>query len=270
MIQRAYLQCEAVGQLHYARAGTGPVIILLHQTPRSWDEYREIIELLKGKFTLIAMDLPGMGASTAPKSQASIATYADAVIYLAEHLGIDHCTLCGHHTGGVVALAAASRRPDLFSSLILSSTPWIDRSEIERRAGKTPIDTVTRTSDGDHLTQLWNQRRPYYPAGTEFMDRFICDALKARSPDEGHRAVGKYDMETPAKKIECPVLIVEHAKDPFASKHTQSLIQAFPQATLHSIAEGHVPLEATAPEFAAIIERWTVGISQSPLSKAQA
>ncbi len=34
------------GQLHYAEQGRGPVILLLHQTPRSWDEFRELIPLL--------------------------------------------------------------------------------------------------------------------------------------------------------------------------------------------------------------------------------
>ncbi len=28
-------------QIHYAEAGIGKPVLLLHQTPRSWDEYRD-------------------------------------------------------------------------------------------------------------------------------------------------------------------------------------------------------------------------------------
>ena len=59
------------GQLHYAEAGSagagsagaGSALLCLHQTPRSWDEYAELIPLLSGRLRVVAMDTPGMGAS---------------------------------------------------------------------------------------------------------------------------------------------------------------------------------------------------------------
>src|SRR5215831_10475589 len=54
-------------KLHYLTAGQGPALILLHgytQTSRMW---RPLIDKLKDKFTVIAPDLPGIGASDIPK-----------------------------------------------------------------------------------------------------------------------------------------------------------------------------------------------------------
>ena len=53
-------------QLHYLIAGSGPAVLLLHgytQTSRMW---RPIIPLLAEKFTVIAVDLPGIGDSSIP------------------------------------------------------------------------------------------------------------------------------------------------------------------------------------------------------------
>jgi len=53
-------------QLHYLIAGSGPAVLLLHgytQTSRMWGP---IIPLLAEKFTVIAVDLPGIGDSSIP------------------------------------------------------------------------------------------------------------------------------------------------------------------------------------------------------------
>lgn len=256
MIERAYISDGGSGQLHYARAGSGPTIICLHQTPRSWDEFREVMLLLQRDFQIVAMDLPGMGGSSSANEGATIEAYASAVIKLAQSLKCSPIILCGHHTGGVVAIEAAAQAPDLFRALILSSTPWIDEIEREARRGKAPIDTISRNRDGEHVIDLWRQRSNYYPADVSFMDRFLLDALACNDPAEGHQAVGAYAMERSAPAISCPVLIVEHSQDPFASKHTKKLLEAFPDASLERISNGQIPLEASATDFARIVHPW--------------
>ena len=256
MIERFYIPDGQSGQIHYAVAGRGPTILCLHQTPRSWDEFREVMEYLQDDFQIIAMDLPGMGASSAPLKTASSETYARASIDLIKSVVSGALIVCVHHTGGAVAHECAAREHELFDGLILSSTPWVDAAEREARRSKTPIDTISRTRQGDHLLDLWQQRSDYYPAGPEFLDRFLADALAATSPTEGHLAVGRYEMEASTPQIKCPVLIVEHSLDPFASKHTGRLQNAFPEASVSRIPEGRVPLAATARQFADLVRTW--------------
>jgi pimeloyl-ACP methyl ester carboxylesterase len=53
----------SLGQLHYAEQGAGKPMLLLHQTPRSFDEFRELIPLLAHDNRVIAMDMYGFGRS---------------------------------------------------------------------------------------------------------------------------------------------------------------------------------------------------------------
>jgi pimeloyl-ACP methyl ester carboxylesterase len=51
------------GTIHCAAAGEGDPVLLLHQTPRSWDEYRDVLPLLGRTRRAIAMDTIGFGDS---------------------------------------------------------------------------------------------------------------------------------------------------------------------------------------------------------------
>ncbi|MFK7830616.1 MAG: alpha/beta fold hydrolase [Congregibacter sp.] len=260
MIERGYIDNGESGQIHFAQTGTGIPVLLLHQTPRSWDEFREVMQQCDNTIHCIAMDLPGMGASSPTREPPTIEAFADAAIRLIESFDCDSIVVCGHHTGGVVAIDIAARRPNLVRSLLLSSTPWVDRAARVQRRDKTPIDTVSRSRDGSHLIDLWRQRDSYYPkhpeTSVEYMDRFMASALQADGPERGHHAVGRYEMELAAPRIHCPTLIVEHMADPFATRHTADLQRAFPHADFEQIPKGGVALEATAPQFADILQRW--------------
>ncbi|MTV29144.1 alpha/beta hydrolase, partial [Nitriliruptoraceae bacterium ZYF776] len=53
-----------LGQLHYAEAGSGSTtVICLHQTPRSCDEFTELMPLVGEHHRIIAMDMYGFGQS---------------------------------------------------------------------------------------------------------------------------------------------------------------------------------------------------------------
>ena len=50
-------------QVHYRRAGSGSPIILLHQSPKSSEEYIPLINELSDQYTVFAPDTPGNGLS---------------------------------------------------------------------------------------------------------------------------------------------------------------------------------------------------------------
>jgi pimeloyl-ACP methyl ester carboxylesterase len=51
--------------LHYVRGGTGAAVILLHGFPEDWYAYHRIMPLLAKQFTVVAVDLRGIGGSAA-------------------------------------------------------------------------------------------------------------------------------------------------------------------------------------------------------------
>ncbi len=49
--------------LHYVQGGTGPAVILLHGFPQDWYEFHQIMPRLAKSFTVVAVDLRGIGGS---------------------------------------------------------------------------------------------------------------------------------------------------------------------------------------------------------------
>ncbi|XVQ09796.1 alpha/beta fold hydrolase [Spirillospora sp. CA-255316] len=246
------------GQVHYAECGTGPPVVLLHQTPRSWDEYREVLPLLGRTHRAIAMDTLGFGAS-APLADHSIETYAAAVVDLLDALGLPEAALVGHHTGGVVAVEAAARAPDRVTALVLSSTPYVDAAARERRRDRPPIDAVEPAPDGAHLAELWRRRQPYYPPGRpDLLSRFVRDALALGDDvEKGHEAVGRYRMEDRIGLVRCPVLCLGASADPFVFADLRILSSQLNSATVAVIEGGMVPLmEQRSSEVCELIARF--------------
>ena len=60
-------------------------------------------------------------------------------------------------------------------------------------------------------------------------------------------------MENAANRVRCPVTLVEHSADPFASPHTAVLQLHMNASRVEVIQNGRVPLEATASAFAAAL-----------------
>ena len=240
-----------VGELHYAECGDGPTLLCLHQTPRSWDEYRELLPLLGQHFQVIAMDTPGMGASAPHPDGDSIENYADAALALLEHLDINRCAVVGHHTGGVIAFRLSAIATERVARLVLSSTPFVNEEGRKLRETRPPIDEVEPDENGTHLAELWQKRQAFYPQGrSDLLHRFVCDAMKCANPEDGHRAVGRYQMERDLKSVDQPTLVVGHDADPFAFPETKVLTSFMPHAEYVTVEGGMVPLEYKAEAFA--------------------
>lgn len=259
-IRRAYVDVPW-GQAHVACCGAddAPPVILLHQSPRSWAEYRHVMPLLGQSFRCVAPDMPGFGDSPPVPGEQTIEGLAVAVAHIADGLGIARAHLVGHHTGGVVALELAAARPALVDRLVLSSTPFTSPEFRRRRAGRPPIDAVERSDDGSYLVELWRRRAGFYPPGRpDLLEAFVADALKVLDRvEEGHAAVGRYRMEDRIGRVSSPCLVIRAAGDPFASPDAAELMHALPGARLAEIPEGMVPLPDQLPEqFAQTVSRF--------------
>lgn len=98
--------------LHFAKAGRGPALILLHGFPQDWNEWRPVMARLARRFTVVAPDLRGIGQSTAGSAKFDAATMAADVHELARVLKLDRPYIVGHDLGGIVAHACARMFPD--------------------------------------------------------------------------------------------------------------------------------------------------------------
>ena len=251
-IRRGYADTSR-GQVHYAEvipvAPASPLpVVLLHQTPRSWDEYREVLPLLGRTRRAIAMDTIGFGAS-APIAEHGIETYASVLAEFIQALSLPKVALVGHHTGGLIAIETAARAPGLIAALVLSSTPHYDADGRARAAARPPVDQVTERPDGSHLAELWRKRQGFYPAGRpDLLTRLVRDALiLGPAAEAGHEACKRYRLEDRAGLVQCPVLCLGASADPFAFPDLEPLAARFPQARVTVIEGGMVPLMEQRP-----------------------
>ncbi|UOQ51829.1 alpha/beta fold hydrolase [Hymenobacter cellulosivorans] len=95
--------------LHYIRQGSGPALLLVHGIGGSWRSWNPILHALAAEHDVVAVDLPGHGASPPLAGPHTIATLADALTdFLTEHnlLGID---AVGSSMGARLVLELARR-----------------------------------------------------------------------------------------------------------------------------------------------------------------
>jgi pimeloyl-ACP methyl ester carboxylesterase len=87
---------------HY-RTGAGPPLLLIHGLGMGQVVWRPVVPLLAGEREVIALDLPGFGAS--PHGPRTVEGLAHAVAAFAAGLGLDRPHVAGNSLGGAVALA---------------------------------------------------------------------------------------------------------------------------------------------------------------------
>jgi pimeloyl-ACP methyl ester carboxylesterase len=109
--------------IHYVRGGHGPALVLLHGFPQDWYEWRGIMRRLSQRFTVIALDLPGVGGSAPSVAGYTAASLAEDVHDLIDGLGLGRAHVVGHDVGGWVAYAFARRFPDSTRTAMIVEGP---------------------------------------------------------------------------------------------------------------------------------------------------
>jgi pimeloyl-ACP methyl ester carboxylesterase len=114
--------------LHYVRGGEGPALILIHGFPQDWFEYHAVMPQLAKRFTVIAVDLRGVGGSTATPGGYDAANMAEDIYQLVSALKLEDVYVVGHDIGGMVAYAFVRRYPQIMrGAMILDQViPEID------------------------------------------------------------------------------------------------------------------------------------------------
>ncbi len=121
--------------LQVARAGSGPLLVMLHGFPECWYSWRHQIRALAPRFECIAPDLRGYGQSDAPRGVAnySIDKLVGDVAALIEACGRSRATIIAHDWGGAIAWAAAMMRPEIVERLVVMNCPHLARFQTHLR-----------------------------------------------------------------------------------------------------------------------------------------
>jgi pimeloyl-ACP methyl ester carboxylesterase len=108
-------------RIAYRRAGSGPVLLLVHGGLGDSRDWRRQLQGLADEFTVVAWDAPGCGGSDDPPASFRLPDYADCLAGFVAALGLGRPHVCGLSFGGGLALELYRRRPGLPRSLVLAS-----------------------------------------------------------------------------------------------------------------------------------------------------
>lgn len=115
-------------KLEVVAHGEGPLVVLVHGAMDRSNTFRQVVRHIEDRRTVI-YDRRGYGRS--PRWEATeepaLAVHAADLVGIIEREG-GPATVAGHSFGGLVALAAAQQRPELFRALALfeAPMPWLD------------------------------------------------------------------------------------------------------------------------------------------------
>jgi pimeloyl-ACP methyl ester carboxylesterase len=146
-------------QVHYRQAGNGPVLVLLHASSGASTTLLPLIALLAERFTVIAPDAPGCGASSPlPMAQPEVSDYSAALAETFTALGLHRAHVYGKHAGAKIALAFASAHKARVGHLVLEGLSFASATE---RAGQLAryAPELVPVWHGGHLLELWHQVR---------------------------------------------------------------------------------------------------------------
>lgn len=143
----------------FSRSGQGAPLVLVHALGLSRQSWDPVIPALAGQFDVIAVDLPGFGASepTAAQVEPAPAVLAAAVSGLLDTLGITAPHLAGNSLGGWVALELAAIRPVASLTLLSPAGLWRENTPLYCRASLRASRWLTRHAAGP-LSRLADYR----------------------------------------------------------------------------------------------------------------
>jgi pimeloyl-ACP methyl ester carboxylesterase len=109
-------------RLAYRTAGKGPVVLLVHgMASGSWT-WNLVMPALAERFTVVAPDLLGHGASDKPRAEYSLSAHANVLRDLLDVLRHTRATVVGQSLGGGIAMQLAYQFPELCERLVLVSS----------------------------------------------------------------------------------------------------------------------------------------------------
>lgn len=123
-------------RLHIAQAGSGPVLLLLHGWPQHWWCWRHLIGPLAEHYTVIAPDLRGWGSSDAPPGDYAKATFAQDILALLDHEGVQRARILAHDWGAYTAFLLALEHPERIERIVALDIvpPWPARPRLSHLA----------------------------------------------------------------------------------------------------------------------------------------
>lgn len=268
--------------LAYTRLGTGQPLLLLHGIGLSRNSWDPVLPELAKHFDVLAVDLPGFGASPPLPDDvpSSPAVLAGAVAELLRELDIDQPHVVGNSLGGWVALELAHIHPAASITLLSPAGFW-RRARTPRYcrftlhatrwfASSAPrlLDRVVGNRVGRYLVMRQSHARP-----SRMTPQQARDAIHAFGSAPGFAATMRATANIrylATSAILAPVTVAFGSKDlVLLHRQSQHIDQLPPHTTTAELPGcGHVPMTDDPVAVATLIRAAAAATSSSALPVA--
>ena len=237
-MKKAYVD-GPFGQIHFWTQGGGPALVLVHQSADSGAEFHDIAEHLSDVFMLVALDLPGHGASDDPPHEPSVDDYSDAVIAVMDALDLTNVSILGHHGGASTTVNTVLRQPERFANVILSGVGYRTREELAALKARPMSRDKPKDPEGVFLKNAWNTFSGLATPDADVETIFKITAASLASwqrPYDAHHAYFGWNREEQAPKLRVRTLLIEGEHDVFCT-HQDKLQEAIPGSIRHTLLD---------------------------------
>jgi len=216
------------GQIHCRMAipvdAERPPIVCLHMSPKSGKSYHDVLPFLADNRMALAPDYPGHGESDLPPADphVTLEDFAECTWAVIDTVGGGPVHLLGYHTGSMVAVEAASQRPnDVLSIVNIGAPVFTEEEQAKLDAEYSPIHI---DEEGSRFRIMWERVLQHRGPGMTLQMAAASFAENLRAGDDyewGHRAAFAYAPTYNRKlgEVEHPILVI----NPDDDCHEQSI-----------------------------------------------
>ncbi|MEQ8390933.1 MAG: alpha/beta hydrolase [Thalassospira sp.] len=234
-----------------------PLLILSHGFGTDHRSWRLLLPDLLKHYDVGVYDLAGAGPDGGrnfePHRHTSITAYADDLLNLLDEQGIGRCQILCHSVSGMVALIAASQRPELFERIfmIAASPRYLDDGDYGGGFLQADLDGLFTAMENNF--EAWaNGFAPMIvgESSPAFVLEFTAGLLQM--PQKVALQTAKFifqsDFRALLPEISTPCVVIQPKRDPAVPvKVGQYLHEKLQTSDLHVIdSSGHLP-HLTAP-----------------------
>jgi pimeloyl-ACP methyl ester carboxylesterase len=243
-------------------------------------DYRDHIAWLRQSFHVVAVDLPGFGASDKANVLYSPGNYARVLKHVADRFLRRPFVLVGHSMGAVVSLRYAAMYPEDVRQLVVIDAPGVLHrfSVTSQFLAHLGLEFVPPAADPlDWLGNLARkllaplERLPFDPQLILLSPQLRQSLLGADPAKIAGLAVASEDLRRELPKVRAETLIVWGAQDTLAPLRTGKVLALkLPRARLVVIERAGHELMLEAPDrFRAVLEPFLeLGLPPAPASAA--
>lgn len=117
--------------INYMDEGKGKDVLLLHGWGGSIQTMIPIFNILKDKFRVLIVDLPGFGKSSIPEKPWNSYDYAECINKFIEKLNIKELILFGHSHGGRISIILSSEHNFVKKLILIDSAGIIPKRPVK-------------------------------------------------------------------------------------------------------------------------------------------